>query len=155
MISVLFVCTGNTFRSASAEYLLRAHVANEGRKDFTIFSAGTRGNPLGSFQETYDRLDYYGVDMRPHRFQVLSQEHIDKADIIICFAKSHQRFIKEQFGGDTYLFNALAIGESTDLQDDGEAHIWQGDPRFEAFVKRTVDTIAKRIPPVYDFIINQ
>jgi protein-tyrosine-phosphatase len=155
MVTVLFVCTGNTFRSASAEYLLRAHASKEGDLTLTVFSAGTKGNPLGSFEETYTRLDYYGVDMRPHKFQVLTQEHFDKADIVICFAKHHQQYIKQTFGFDSFLFNTIAIGESTDLQDDGEAHIWQGDPRFEAFVKRTVDMIAKRIPAVYDFVINQ
>lgn len=148
-MNILFVCTGNTLRSAMAHYFFQNYDAKH-RKLFHVSSAGTRGNPLGPYQETVELMQSKGIDMSAHRDTRLTQELVDAQDIIICMAKHHQEFIQEHFKTSSLLFNKVAIGESTDIQDDDEAQIWPGDPRFPAFLTRLCETIEKRIPLLYE-----
>ena len=154
MTKVLFVCTGNTLRSASAEYLFRQEVRKHDTADIEVSSAGTRGNPLGPYPECVERVATHGANMSGHRFRVLTEEIVQDADIIICMSKIHQRFLEEHYGRKSLLFNYIVNGETTDLKDDSEAHIHPGDPRFEQFIYRLVDTIAQGMPTVYEYVLN-
>ena len=154
MIKVLFVCTGNTLRSASAEYLFRQEIQKHNATGIEVASAGTRGNPLGPYKECIERVKTHGADMSGHCFRALTEEIVADADIIICMSKIHQRFLEEHFKRESSLFNHIVTGEATDLQDDAEAHIHPGDPRFERFIFRLVDTIARGMPKIYAYVTN-
>jgi protein-tyrosine-phosphatase len=147
MKHVLFVCTGNTFRSASADYLLKHLLLEKHDSKFIVSSAGTKGNPLGVYPATKERVAKFGADMSRHQYRILNQEIIGEADIIVCMAKHHQEFIQKNFGAESYLFNELAYDTKTDLKDDDEAAGEYED--LDEFINETVDVIFEGMPELY------
>ena len=147
MKQVLFVCTGNTFRSASAEYLLRKYLEDQHDGSFTVASAGTKGNPYGMYDSMISTVKKHGVDPSAHRYRVLSEKIVKEADIIICFTRQHADFVQRNFDRRSYLFNYLVSGAKTDLTDDDEAHGTYSD--LDLFVEQRVHLIADSIPDLY------
>jgi protein-tyrosine-phosphatase/predicted ATP-grasp superfamily ATP-dependent carboligase len=82
--SVLFVCHGNIIRSAMAEAMLRKHLQQSpGWPAIGVASAGLTDQP----QERADSRSRaiageFGVSLEAHRPQRLTQELIDRADLI-------------------------------------------------------------------------
>ena len=148
MKKILFVCTGNTFRSASADYLFDKYSKMQSSNSYIVSSAGTLGNPVGVYEKTIEMANKYGVDMSAHTYRVLTQDIVDDVDIIICMAHHHQETVKQKFGKESYLFNELSIGEKTDLKDDDEAYGEYAD--LDDFIVETVETIYERIPALYE-----
>lgn len=146
---ILFVCTGNVFRSASAHYILQKILNQKKDTTITVDSAGTRGEPYGMYSETQARLRHYGIETKHHKYKILTQEIVDEANVIICMAHHHQEFIQQHFQRDSYLFNELAYEKHTDVQDDDEAGVHYGSKGFDAFIDFTVDYIYEAIPYLY------
>lgn len=144
MKKILFVCTGNTFRSPSAEYLLKDYLKNNNINNISVFSAGTKGNPGGVFPETIDAVKRYNLDISKHKYRILNQEIIDNADIIISMTHAHRNFIVENFSRESYLFNELVKNESTDLMDDIEAKGQYSN--VKEFIFETIDIIHDAVP---------
>ncbi len=147
MKKVLFVCSGNTFRSASAEYLLRKFLQDEKDASFSVHSAGTTGNSVGVFDETISEVKKFGIDMSKHQQRVLSQEIIDDSNIIICMTHKHQNIVLENFNRESFLFEELALHLDKDLKDDAEARGEYKD--LNKFIDLTIDFIHECIPRVY------
>ena len=93
MKTILFVCTGNTFRSVSAEYLIRDYLKQNDITNLSVFSAGTKGSPKGVFYETILAMNRYGLDISGHKYRILNQEIVDNADVIISMTHTHKDFI--------------------------------------------------------------
>ena len=147
MKNILFVCTGNTFRSASAEYLLKDYLKKNTITNFSVFSAGTRGNQGGIFPETIEAMNRYNIDISKHQYRVLNQSIVNDADVIISMTHVHKKFVSENFSNESYLFNELAKNESTDLKDDKEA---EGEyVERKDFIFETIDTIHDAIPAIF------
>lgn len=142
-------------RSMSAEYFFKAYQQDKPHR-YSVASAGTRGNPLGPFPETLRVLkNTYGIDASSHISRALTQQLIDNATHIICFSQHHRTFITKHYGKESFLFNELAVGEYTDIQDDTEAHITELDARFPSFITHLLSIIHQRIPSVYEKLQNQ
>lgn len=148
-MKILFVCTGNTFRSACAEYLFKKFLKEKNDNSITVNSAGIKGFPPGMFKETVNELKQLGVDASKHQYKVLNQLMVNETDLIICMSSKHQKFVKKYFGKESILFNELVKGESSDLLDDSEAGISQGSDEFPSFVHKTVLYINENIPIIY------
>jgi protein-tyrosine-phosphatase len=58
-MKILFVCTGNIFRSMSAEYLAAKYIKDNKIKNIQISSAGTVAHPETPFSYTVKRLEKY------------------------------------------------------------------------------------------------
>jgi len=147
---VLFVCTGNTFRSMAAEKCLQAFLEKVGDATFIVDSAGTRGNPFGVYEETKEALNSVGVPFSGHNMKRISGSDITSETIVICMTKAHQHIIKERFEVNSYLFNMLAYEVDEDLNDDSETGISPGNSQFADFIKRVVTQINDGIPNLYD-----
>jgi protein-tyrosine phosphatase len=103
-LRVLFVCTGNIYRSLSAEFSLRAAAAEKGLSA-TFASAGTRTWPDRDLRaDVLAALKRHGMDAAAHRSRPLTQEIVDDADIIIAMDEGHQKFIRDQFNRHAPLF---------------------------------------------------
>ena len=75
---ILFICTGNTCRSALAEGIARREAIERGLIDFDVSSAGTsawNGSPAsdGSLLVALE----HGIDLSGHRARQLSREIVD------------------------------------------------------------------------------
>ncbi|MBN1175188.1 hypothetical protein JXA48_00950 [Candidatus Woesearchaeota archaeon] len=148
MLTVLFICTENLFRSASSELLLTKLLDDKQDDSINVLSAGTKATDRwGLYSQTKERLLFYGVNFESYYQKKLTQEMIDKSDVIICMTKNHQNFVKQNFGVDSFLFNELAYGVKSDLEDDDEAYGTYSS--LEHFVVKTVDTIANGMEQLY------
>lgn len=145
-MNVLFVCTGNIFRSATAELALRAHIARD--RHHRIASAGT--DARGRIMSPYVRacLEAYGLDPRSHRARQITHEMVAAADIAIAMGIDHQHYIDERFGVHAPLFNELCYRRAEPLLDLHEAL-----PQYErnphdamAYVRGTIRYIWNAVP---------
>ncbi len=96
---ILFVCTGNTCRSALAEALARKLIVERGLSDIDVASAGTSawdGAPAsdGALLVGMER----GIDLGQHRAQTLTRELIADADLVLAMGPHHLERI-EALGG--------------------------------------------------------
>ena len=119
-VNVLFVCTGNKFRSPSAEYLLRKYLSKNDEKNINVKSAGTITNPGKVRLAMKKALATYNIDIRSHKQTKLSKELIDWSDVIIAMADYNQKFIADTFSTQSYLYNELTtsgFGSINDVED--------------------------------------
>ncbi|HRS11032.1 MAG TPA: L-threonylcarbamoyladenylate synthase [Sedimentisphaerales bacterium] len=97
-MTFLFVCTGNTCRSAMAEGLFRAHLAKKigcgvdelAQKGYKVQSAGTMdmvGVPASDGAIAACRLK--GVDITGHRSQPLTRSLVEASDVVFCMTRAH------------------------------------------------------------------
>jgi L-threonylcarbamoyladenylate synthase len=87
---VLFVCSGNSCRSAMAEGLLRHHLPARLRHRVHVSSAGTlliEGSP--ATREAIDSCRERGVDISHHLSSALTISSITEADLILAMKRHH------------------------------------------------------------------
>lgn len=113
--SILFVCTGNIFRSMSAEYALKAHLGTA--PAYHVHSAGTSAGAHPMIACVCDRLARYGVDPSPHVPRRLTAEMLDEAYLPVAMGLDHQAAIRERFGRSVLLFNEICYGRSESVKD--------------------------------------
>lgn len=152
---VLFVCTGNVFRSVSAEYCLRKHLADHGVTGITVASAGTRAPPEPIDPVIVAMLERYGIDVSGHRQRRLSQAIVDESDAIIAIGRQHQAFIREHFGVDVPLFNEVAGLSSSSVLDVDEAVAdLHNAPEYWRHLELTVNHIHEATPAVANWVLR-
>jgi protein-tyrosine phosphatase len=135
--TILFVCSGNTCRSAMSEALARRllseklHVREDEleSKGYSVISAGSfalpgsRATPQG-----VEAVKQFGADLSKHRSRLLSVELIHQADAIYTMSRNHAQAvvalvpaaaektftldpeadIEDPIGGDVSLYDELA-----------------------------------------------
>ena len=147
MADVLFVCTGNIFRSLTAEYALRRHAPH-----IIVASAGTDDYPYVVRPNVRDYLLAKGFDVSAHRRRTLSREMLDEAKSVIAMSTDHQRFIAERYGLRVPVFLEACGGACEALPDIEEvvADYRTNAAAVDAHVRRTIDTIIERIPLIFE-----
>ena len=119
MVNILFVCTGNVFRSMIAEHCLKDYIKKNKIKYYNVDSCGIAVEKQSSRKEVIARLAEHHIKVK-HHYKEIDLKQINWADIIIAMSKNHRKYIKENFGVKTYLFNELAIGKKIGVLDFGE-----------------------------------
>ena len=146
MKRVLFVCTGNIFRSLSAEYALRHALA--GRADVHVSSAGTVDFPYVVRPGVREYLLAKGFDVSLHERRTLTEAILKQSHLAIAMSFDHQAFIERRFGLRAPLF-LEACGEPGDgLPDIEEAVLDYADnpAAVEAHMRATIDRIVALTP---------
>ena len=144
--SVLFVCTGNIFRSMTAEYALKAGLGLG--ISCVVSSAGIDAKPQSVHGWVQIRLQEKGADITRHVQRQLTKELVEAADLVIAMGRNHQAFVREQFGRDVSLFNQICLGHDKPILDLHEAVLdWETDPeRARAYVWSVIDVIWATAP---------
>lgn len=149
-ISILFVCTGNIFRSVVAEHALKAALGSQ--SDWDVGSAGTEAVPQGMHPLIQRRLEEKGADVSRHVQRRLTRALLERIDLPVAMGRDHRAFIRRHFGLDVPLFEQICSGTEASVLDVHEAvpawaidvegarayaawaieHIWESMPRFLA-----------------------
>jgi protein-tyrosine phosphatase len=146
MRRVLFVCTGNIFRSLTAEYALRAALRENA--EIHVSSAGTDDYPHVVRPEVRAYLLEKGLDVRPHVRRTLTQALVDESHLLIVMGTDHRDALKQAFGRSVPLY-LEACGEAAEGLPDIEEVIadYRTNPAaVTAHVRQTIDRIIELAP---------
>lgn len=144
--SVLFVCTGNIFRSLAAEHALKMML--KGHSSCLIGSAGIDVKPQAVPEWVQTRLHLRGADVTAHVQRQLTREMVEEADLVIAMAHNHQAFIRERFERDVPLFNHVCFDRDEAILDVHEVlPEWGKDlERARFYVWSVIDRIWEATP---------
>jgi protein-tyrosine phosphatase len=143
---VLFVCTGNIFRSLSADVALTSLLAE--REDIQVSSAGTVDYPHVVRPYTREYLLSKGFDVSGHARRTLTRAMIEESDLVVAMSTDHQATIRERFGREVPLYlevcgeTAAWIPDIEDVIPDYETN----RVAVEAHVRMTIDRIVELAP---------
>ena len=146
MRRVLFVCTGNIFRSLTADLALRRLLA--ARADLHVSSAGTLDFPFAVEAYTGSYLRAKGFDASAHRRRTLTRGILAESELVVAMSTDHQAFIRERFGRAVPLFlevcgaGAQWLPDIEDVVPDYEVN----RAAVEAHVRATIDRIIELAP---------
>jgi len=146
-IKILFVCTGNIFRSMSAEYILKKYLYEHNIKNIVASSAGIRANPEEINPSVLNALRKEDIYPSGHVQRKLNKNILEENDIIVSMASYHKDFIKAHFNTDSYLYDELAIGKNDsvldidDVMPDWRSHPRLSDKHFSSVISHLVKTM--------------
>lgn len=115
-MNILFVCTGNTCRSAMAAALFNK-IAIEKNLDVRIESAGIfahDGEPASN--EAIIAMKKYDIDLLGHHAQSINTELIEKSDLILTMTAAHKMVLESAAGGKVFTLCEYA-GLDDDIED--------------------------------------
>ena len=155
MKTVLFICTGNIFRSMTAEYAFRAQNKHASGQSA---SAGIEAKMQQMYPPVKTRIIELGIDPSAHVQRKLTSQLLEAADLPVAMGVDHQAFIREQFDREVPLFNKVALGTDEPIKD-----IWEIVPdwnnnegsrsKYAVYVVETIwDTMPKFIANMDGFI---
>ena len=143
---MLFVCTGNIFRSLTAEHALRQ--ALQAQTGIQVSSAGTDDYPHVVRANVRDYLRSKGFDVSGHQRRTLTRQIVLESHLIIPMSTDHQLFIRERFGhaAPPFLETCGELGAA--LPDIEEAVLdYRTNPAaVDAHVRATIDRILELTP---------
>ena len=153
-MKILFVCTGNTCRSALAEGIARREAIDRGLIDFEVSSAGTsawNGAPAsdGGLLVALER----GVDLSGHRARQLTREIVEDQDVILVMGPHHLERAEALGGeGKSHLLTHYAAHGSSDraVSDPfgGDLEVYRATyEELEREIRRVFDRIAAEHSP--------
>jgi protein-tyrosine phosphatase len=149
---VLFVCTGNIFRSLIAKYCLEDYIKKRNIKNIIVDSVGTIAGKEDINPIVLNELNSLGIDPSNHKQKKLTKRDLEESDIVIVMTQNHIDFIKDNFGFDkAVLFNEVVNGKKTSLLDVNESipnwHLHK--KRADQYLKKVVRYISKSMPKLY------
>lgn len=113
---ILFVCTGNTCRSAMAAAIFN-DIAVKENLDVLIDSAGIAADSGENASENAVKaMAEAGIDLSYHRSKRLTPELIEMADIILTMTVSHKDFLLRYAYGKVFTLKEY-VGEEGDVLD--------------------------------------
>ena len=123
-LEVVFVCTGNRFRSPLAAALF-AHAARD--LPVRIASAGTLnvGSPP-AFPEALEHATRFGLDLSSHRARPLAQSDLTRADLVVGFERTHIAAAVVEAGADRS--RAFTLPELVELLERDRSTSTRADP---------------------------
>lgn len=143
---VLFVCTGNIFRSLTAEHALRH--ALQGRGDVHVSSAGTVDFPHVVRPNVRDYLLSKGFDVSRHQRRTLTEAILKESHLVIAMSTDHRTYLRERFRHAAPLFLEACGGPGDALPDIEEVVLdYRTNPAaVDAHVRATIDRILELTP---------
>lgn len=115
-MNILFVCTGNTCRSAMASAIMDK-IAVENDLEVRIESAGIFAEEgMSASENAVKAVAKYGIDLTNHRTQPVTEDLIKQCDIILTMTQAHKQVLEPMAQGKVYTLLEYA-GSEGDVQD--------------------------------------
>ena len=146
MKRVLFICTGNIFRSLTAERALR-HALGE-RSNIHVSSAGTVDFPHVVAPNVREYLLSKGFDVSRHQRRTLTEAILAESNLVIAMSVDHRDYLRSRFGHEAPLF-LEACGEPAEALPDIEEVVLDyatNRAAVDAHVRATIDRILSLTP---------
>lgn len=152
MTSILFVCSGNIFRSLVAEYALKAYLGS--RAGYLIGSAGIEASPQEIHPVVLAGLLEKGVDPSRHRQRKLTRDLIEETAVVIAMGRNHQAWIRGEFGREVPLFNHVCYGIDQPILDVHEIiPDWRDQPdQSRDYLQFVINHIWAGVPKLLDHL---
>ncbi len=161
--TILFICTGNTCRSAMAEGIFKKIL--KGRtKDyikFNIISAGISAFPgMSPTPEAILVMFEQGIDIFQHHSQALQEELIKKADLILVMTNEHKEYIHKEFifaQSKTFLLKKFTLNNKSESNQNNERNYEIIDPigRKIEFYRIVAKELKKNLEKILDKILEE
>lgn len=141
--TVLFICSGNIFRSMTADFSLRAHLRDN--DNITIGSAGLRPPPHGVVDFVRDHLKRKGIDISEHQPTQLTPAMLEETTLPVAMGLEHQEIIERDFGHRLPLFSEVAYGTVEALRD-----VWEVVPDWQNNLEASAEYGCSVIDYIHD-----
>jgi protein-tyrosine-phosphatase len=144
-MNLLFVCSGNTCRSAMAEALARKIAKRRGIEDLSVSSAGTNAwdNATATDEALLVGMER-DLDLTGHRARKLTSAIVSEADLIFVMTPAHLEQVVQLGGrGKVHVINEYA----SKVQNGGIADPYGGD--LEAY-RQTADVLEQELEKLFD-----
>lgn len=148
MKTILFICTGNIFRSMTAEYALKAILEERPELNYSVSSAGVEAMPQMMAAYIKDQLVQRGIDPSGHRQRKLTAEILAETDLAVAMGFDHRAYVRETFKQDIPLFNQVCFGREEPILDTWESvSDWRTNPlASQSYALQVVDYIFEAMP---------
>ncbi|OQX94802.1 hypothetical protein B6I21_08745 [candidate division KSB1 bacterium 4572_119] len=149
---ILFVCSGNLCRSPMAEGLLKKKLFKEFGNLVTISSAGTLnlvGRP--ATPNAISAAKEKGVDITRHQSKSISEENLQKSDIVLVMTEHHKKFIRNhypQFSESVFLITEFNHENKKDNFVDVPDPIGEGLTYYRKVINQIEREIDRILPKI-------
>jgi len=157
MPKILFVCTGNIYRSPlAAAFFVRKLRENKKLKGWVVESAGTWTVPGQSIpQDVLLITEKLGLDLKEHRSRLVNADLLAAQDLILVMERGHKEALGIEFPlvrQKTYLLSEVAGQDVYDIPDPMKSR--QKNDTLAADISNLMDRgyqkiirLAKKSPP--------
>jgi len=137
--TVLVVCFGNIYRSPFAEKYIQSVLLDSKE----VYSAGyLPKSGRGCHQRAIDIAGEFGIDMKEHRSNVITEEMVQKADIILTFDKENRKTLTAEFSGigrKIYYLGLLSRSGPVIIDDPVDGNLYTVRETYRT-IKKAVDS---------------
>jgi len=125
MHSVLFVCTGNQYRSPIAAEAFREQLIREGHAgQWQVSSAGTwTSTGRHAPHAAVELARSFGVNINGHMTRMLDAKMLEDADLVLVMEQGHKESIQVEFPfarKKVYMLSQIVEGVIYDIPDPAE-----------------------------------